>query len=662
MSLTVATTITLLAIAAVGLTLAAWARCRAAMARRRPSGDDADLRLVLDAVSSPVIVSHQVSGRVFVANAAARALFADKDGRLDTITPEEFYEDPARRATLLSRLAASGLVEDFPAALIGRAGERLDVRISARRLRFAGEDALCVVLRDVTAQSRAEASHRAVLESIDAGVALFDGGGRVTFANAAAGRLLGHAAESLSGARWADLVGAEAARPVVEALRGGGFTATAAAFKGALHGPGVTTWLRLTAGPVDTADAGRDRALCTLVDITEMKTAEEALADSSDALRAVFDSAPLPILVLRRRGGDILLANRPAQAAFAPAAVEDGHWLDAYMDRRERRALLVALRRDGALHGREVAVRPDGRTPHWMRVSASALSYFGVDAVMVAFSDASESRRLGKALAAAESDRLRGEADLRVLAAALDVDVSGPLRVVEGALSGLRQRLDAHAPAEVADTLARGLTATRLAEGRLTALAAYARIALRDGQMGMVDLADVLQDVRHALSLPIAREGAVLQAESHLPVLRADRAALATALEHLVDNALKYRHPDRAPVIRLSAERQATAQDGGVVVWHLRLADNGRGIPQRHCDRAFGLFQRLHPEGVAGVEGGSGTGIGIGLTLCRRVIHQHGGHIWLESVEGQGTTIHFTLPTTPADSLPLPYGREMTGA
>lgn len=661
-SLTMAIMLIVLVVAAAGVALAACKGWRAAGTGAGGGGvpDEMGLRDVLDAAPQPMLVIHPLSGRVFLANAAARALFAGKGGTLDTVVPEELHADPAQRATFLSRLAGHGVVDDFPTRLVGRGGQPLDMRLSARRLRFAGEDALCVVLHDVTAQAAAEARHRALLGQIDAGVVLLDDEVRVTYANPAAGRLLGRPTESLPGRAWSTLVGPDGARPAIDALRNGAFSVARVGLAGALHGPLAETWLTISAGPLGGGGGGGDggggdRVVCSLVDITDLKAAESALADSSDALRAVFDAAPLPILVLRRRGGDVLLANRPAQEAFTPVAAADGHWLDAYMDRQERRALLAALVRRGVLHGHEAAVRLDGRTPRWMRLAANRLDYFGVEAVMIAFSDAAESRRLSRALAAAEADRGRVEEDLRQVASALDVDVAGPVRVAESALEGLRQRLDPHAPADVAALLARGLSAQRTAEQRLAALAAYARIALHDQCPAMVDLADVVQDVRRALSMPMAREDAVLQVESLLPVLRADRAALAWALGHLVDNALRFRHPCRRPLIRLSARREVSARGGDV--WHLRVEDNGRGIPQRHCDRAFGLFQRMHPDAAvpAAEPGGDrGAGAGAGLAICRRIIADHGGSIRLESAEGAGTTAHIILPATQADILPLP--------
>ncbi|MEL7343075.1 MAG: ATP-binding protein, partial [Bacteroidota bacterium] len=71
--------------------------------------------------------------------------------------------------------------------------------------------------------------------------------------------------------------------------------------------------------------------------------------------------------------------------------------------------------------------------------------------------------------------------------------------------------------------------------------------------------------------------------------------------------------------------------------WQFSFADQGIGIPLEHQQRIFNLFEKLH-------NGHEIEGSGIGLALCQRIIDQHEGKIWLESVEGEGTTFHFQLP------------------
>ena len=118
----------------------------------------------------------------------------------------------------------------------------------------------------------------------------------------------------------------------------------------------------------------------------------------------------------------------------------------------------------------------------------------------------------------------------------------------------------------------------------------------------------------------------------HLPVVFGDQGQFRRLMQNLVGNAIKYRHPDRPPEIVIDAQPH---QDG----WHYMVADNGIGMESQYFERVFKMFQRLHTR-----EQYEGTG--IGLAICQKIVERHGGQIWVESIPGEGTTIHFTLPAT----------------
>ena len=110
---------------------------------------------------------------------------------------------------------------------------------------------------------------------------------------------------------------------------------------------------------------------------------------------------------------------------------------------------------------------------------------------------------------------------------------------------------------------------------------------------------------------------------------------LVFLFENLINNALKYRSPDRKPSVRVEARRR-----GGE--WRFSFEDNGIGIERKHFDgsvqcQIFNMFDRLHPEHKI-------PGHGIGLAYCKRVVESLGGTIWVESVVGKGSTFYFTLP------------------
>ncbi|GEM_PF-3619632 len=160
-------------------------------------------------------------------------------------------------------------------------------------------------------------------------------------------------------------------------------------------------------------------------------------------------------------------------------------------------------------------------------------------------------------------------------------------------------------------------------------LLAYSR-ATQQGSLrrGWVDANGALQAVRGALAEAIDACGAEI-AVGPLPTVWVNDIQMIELLEHLVGNAIKFRAPDRPPRISVTCRRHDDA-------WLFAVTDNGIGFDPTTAD-VFEIFRQLHPRGTFG-------GQGLGLALCRRIVLDHEGRIWADSVPGRGTTIQFTLP------------------
>ena len=110
----------------------------------------------------------------------------------------------------------------------------------------------------------------------------------------------------------------------------------------------------------------------------------------------------------------------------------------------------------------------------------------------------------------------------------------------------------------------------------------------------------------------------------------AEPTQLAQLFQNLIGNALKFRRDGVPPEIHVGARRDGSR-------WLFSVKDNGIGIAPEFHEKVFVIFQRLH-----GREKYAGTG--IGLAICKKIVEQHGGKIWIESKVEQGSTFCFSLP------------------
>lgn len=124
-------------------------------------------------------------------------------------------------------------------------------------------------------------------------------------------------------------------------------------------------------------------------------------------------------------------------------------------------------------------------------------------------------------------------------------------------------------------------------------------------------------------------ENAAMITWDPLPTVHVDPVKLAQVFQNLIGNAIKFRRKD-TPAIHISAKA-----DSGF--WIFSVKDNGIGIDPEYFDRIFVIFKRLHTRDTY-------AGTGIGLAICKRVIEQHGGNIWVESKPDVGSAFYFTLP------------------
>lgn len=210
-------------------------------------------------------------------------------------------------------------------------------------------------------------------------------------------------------------------------------------------------------------------------------------------------------------------------------------------------------------------------------------------------------------------------------------DLQEPLRMVSGFTALLARRYGGQLD-EKAEGWMGYITdgAARMSE-MIQGLLDWSRVQTHGGAMKSADLGTIVDQARTDLGVAIAEAEADIRVEGALPTVQGDPAQLRRVFQNLIGNAVKFRAPDRAPVVTLCAERSGDR-------WLVRIADNGIGIDPKHHGRILEMFQRLHTRTEY-------EGSGLGLAICQRILHRHEGELEVESAgEGQGSTFVVTLP------------------
>lgn len=143
-----------------------------------------------------------------------------------------------------------------------------------------------------------------------------------------------------------------------------------------------------------------------------------------------------------------------------------------------------------------------------------------------------------------------------------------------------------------------------------------------------VDLNNIVKTVLTNLSAEINERKAQISTPQ-LPVVKADETHMLQLFQNLISNALKY-NLSKQPHIRIRYSLAGNKH-------HFIISDNGIGIPEEFREKIFLIFQRLHSRDEF-------SGTGIGLAICKKIVDQLKGKIWVEANKTGGSDFNFTLP------------------
>lgn len=364
-------------------------------------------------------------------------------------------------------------------------------------------------------------------------------------------------------------------------------------------------------------------------DIRKRKKVDAALRDSEERFRMLAETVPDILFIADAQGVITFLSARFFSEMGLPQKEVDLHsaFLNAiHPDDTERVSELwkACIENRHVFHS-EFRLKKMGGRCRWVVTRALAvtdskgatLQWIG------ASTDIDQLKKVERAL-------IRSNGELRQFAYAAAHDLQEPLRNVVNAAGMVALRAGSRLDQSDRDFLNFCIEGAKRMHGMIKDLLAFTTV-VGGPPAGPVDCdaAEVIKDVQANLFLAINESQATIH-YSELPRLAVERVHLLQLFQNIIGNALKYRFPQRPPVIRVTAIRQSES-------WQFEISDNGIGFNPEYNERIFGVFKRLHQRHEF-------PGSGIGLAICARIVAHYGGSIWAEGRLNEGTTIFFTLP------------------
>lgn len=221
--------------------------------------------------------------------------------------------------------------------------------------------------------------------------------------------------------------------------------------------------------------------------------------------------------------------------------------------------------------------------------------------------------------------------DLEQFAYTASHDLREPLRMVTSFLQLLKKRYEGKLGEDGEEYIRHAVEGGERMRRLINGLLELSRLNRKGKKFGPVDTAQVVSVALDNLSVVIRETGARIT-KSNLPKVMGDKTQLIQLFQNLVSNAIRFCESGK-PRIDISAHR---VQQDKSAWWVFSVRDNGPGIAPEHHERIYEIFRRLQPDSKGG-------GTGIGLSLCRKIVENHGGEITVESAPGQGSDFRFNL-------------------
>jgi len=270
--------------------------------------------------------------------------------------------------------------------------------------------------------------------------------------------------------------------------------------------------------------------------------------------------------------------------------------------------------------------------------------------------DITERKQAEQELRLTATELVRSNKDLEQFAHVASHDLKEPLRMVTGFMSLLKERYGdgAKLDSKALEYIWFATEAAARMQKMIDDLLAYS-CAGRTDAVEIIEISAIVDSALENLRAGIEESGAVVTRDP-LPTINGDSLGLTQVFQNLLGNAIKFHKPGARPKIHIAANRIVNREPGtgpsdsgdsttpAIPGWLFAIRDNGIGIAPEYHDKLFAIFHRLHTREEY-------PGSGIGLAICKKIVEQNGGRIWVESKLGNGSIFCFTVPDIKKEQL-----------
>ncbi|MCA8959965.1 MAG: PAS domain S-box protein [Planctomycetes bacterium] len=514
---------------------------------------------------------------------------------------------------------------------------QLDERVTERTEQVERSRAAAMnIARDAREQAEllkiSEERLRSVLESAADAILLVDADHRILSANPATERLFQQGPESLLDRRIDELMPEIPMFATLEAKSSESRALLLDARVDGVRADGSTVRLSLS---ITRASNGHFTVVAR--DLTHWIEAEARF-------ERVVESAPSAMLMSNDQG-EIVLVNSEAERLFGYTREElVGRRVEVLVPPRFRpehpasRAAYFAspvTRQMGKGGGELYAVRKDG-TEFPVEIGLNPMR---TDAGLMALSvivDVTERKDSERELRRYAKELEERNHDLDSFAHAVSHDLKAPLRgitsIAQWTLEDYADKIDEEGRDNLQIMAQRCDRLGRLIDGIL----AYSRLGRTERVPIELPTRDIVRNIVESLEIP---DGIQVFVDPDLPNVIFDETQFEQLVQNLVSNAVKYMGKPNGRVSITFEDRDER--------WLFAVRDTGIGIEPRHFERIFEVFRTLQPRDEI-------ESTGVGLSLVRRIVLQHGGEVWVESEVGEGSTFYFTVLKEPLPPEPAP--------